>query len=107
MAIKTVTNENLADFVSSRPKAADISTPEGITAEVTKGDGPTPGNPVITTGVETKDAPPDPQADNKPKRKDNPVQARIDELTREKKELDEAFQDEYETRLRLEGELNA
>lgn len=122
MAIQTVTQANLAEFAASRPKASEISSPEALAASVAKaepakaeGDGaerkPTPGNPVITSGEEKLDTgAPDPGAQPKAEEKSRqpkPVQPRIDELVREKKELDEAFQEEYEQRLRLEGELAA
>jgi len=103
MAIQTVTSENLSEFAAGRkqPPSASEKPVEG------KSDGPTPGNPVIKTGEETLGAAPDPGNQGSSEKKPKPVQPRIDELIREKKELDEAFQDEYEHRLRLEGELNA
>lgn len=112
MAIKTVTQANLAEFVASRPQPPSLSSAEAVTQAV-QADGPTPGNPVIKPGVEetvsTAPQPVQPTADElearrKPK---NGVQERIDELVRERHELDEAFQAEYEQRLRLEGELQA
>lgn len=106
MAIKTVTNENLAEFVASRPQPANITSPQAV-IEAVQGDGPTPGNPVIKTGEEKLEGTPDPGQQPDKARKTNPIQPRIDELTREKKELDEAFQSEYEERLRLEGEVKA
>jgi hypothetical protein len=106
-----VTNANLAEYVASRPQPSQLSSPQAVIDAVTpKEDAPTPGNPVIRAGEETIGGTPDPgpQLDpkDKPKKKSS-VQDRIDELVKEKHELDEAFQSEYEQRLRLEGEVNA
>lgn len=117
MAIKTVTQANLAEFVASRPSPSALSTAQAVTDAVQAGApaAPTPGNPVIKPGVaETiTDAPipgeqPTPeQLEARKTKAKNGVQERIDELVRERHELDEAFQAEYEQRLRLEGELSA
>ena len=111
MAIQTVTSANLAEYVASRPEASKLTSPQAIADAVTpKGDAPTPGNPVITAGEEKLEGTPDPGAQPDPKdkpKKKSSVQERIDELVKERHELDEAFQSEYEQRLRLEGELNA
>jgi hypothetical protein len=104
MAIKTVTTENLAEYAATRTPPAEVTSAKAVETAVTEG--PTPGNPVIKAGEEkTADAPPEPQVDPKPRKGD--LQARLEGLLSEKKELDEAFQSEYEMRLRLEGELNA
>lgn len=112
MAIETVTNANLAAFVSERQtKGSQITTGEELVeaaskaANAGKTEGPTPGHPVITSGVETSGAPldpgnPTPSAKSKP-----PVQERIDELTRLRKEAEELFEDEYVTRLSAEARV--
>lgn len=63
----------------------------------------TPGNPIIKEGIAetTADAPLDP-GNKQPTAKTRPVQPRIDELTREKYELEEFAQGEYESRLQAE-----
>src|SRR5271169_5831818 len=103
MAIRSVTTENIAEFVGSRPQSAQMTSAEAV--EKANQDAPTLGKPVIKTGVETLGETPEPQEkSDKPKKG---VQSRIDELVREKHEIDEAFQTEYEQRLRLEGEIKA
>jgi hypothetical protein len=112
MAIQTVTNANLAEYVASRPQPSQLTSPQAVTDAVNtpKEDAPTPGNPVIKAGEEKLEGTPDPgpQLDpkDKPKKKSS-IQDRIDELVKEKHELDEAFQSEYEQRLLLQGEVNA
>jgi hypothetical protein len=105
MTIKTVTEENLAEYVKSRPNPEQIAAAAAAhaepAAEVVKG-----------TVTETVSTAPDPgkqptEEERKTKKPKNDVQSRIDELVRERHELDEAFQSEYEQRLRLEGELNS
>lgn len=81
MAIKSVTVDNLAEIAAAKsPPAAPPET----------GDKPVDGEPAAAAALETKEAP------------KNSVQARIDELTREKKELDELAQSEYEARLQAQ-----
>jgi hypothetical protein len=103
MGIVSVTTENIAEFVAKRPQTSELTTADAVNKA--NSDAPTLGKPVIKMGVETLGTPPEPQESSEKKSK--PVQARIDELVREKHELDEAFQEEYDQRLRLEGELNA
>jgi len=121
MAIKTVTNANLAEFVEERTaKGSKIATGEEqvAAADAAKATEPqtegtaTPGNPVIKPGVaETLNTAPDPgNATPSAKASANPVQPRIDELIRQKKEAEEFAEDEYAQRLRAEarvGELEA
>ena len=114
MAIKTVTNANLAEFVADRTAAGSkIATGEEQVAMADaappSADGsPTPGNPVIKAGVaETNSTAPDPgnvKPSGKPPEK-TPVQARIDELTRQRKEMEEFAEDEYGGRLRAEARI--
>ena len=109
MAIQTVTNENVGAFVAER-KARGSNISDAVNPTEAKVDGvATPGNPVIKEGVaETiEGAPPDPgkQIPTAKAKGSNPVQPRIDELTREKYELEEFAQSEYERRLALEEEL--
>lgn len=120
MAIQTVTNANLADYVAERTsKGSKIATGEqevaAADAAAPNTDGtPTPGHPVIKPGVaETLNSGPDPgnaQPTAKEKTAKNGVQDRIDELTRLRKEAEEFAEDEYTQRLRAEhriGELEA
>jgi hypothetical protein len=114
MAIKTVTNANLAEYVADRTAAGSkIATGEEQVAMADASppstDGsPTPGNPVIKPGVaETNSTAPDP-GNAKPSGKQpdkTPVQTRIDELTRQRKEAEEFAEEEYTARLRAEAAL--
>lgn len=112
MAIQTVTNANLADYVSERQtKGSQISTGEQLVEAASKAGAvhtegvATPGNPVIKPGVEeTVKTSPDP-GNPTPSAKSKPVQPRIDELTREKKEALELFEDEYVQRLSAENRV--
>jgi len=106
MAIETVTSENLAEYVKSRPD------PQAIAAAAETAKAEEAKSVVKGTGEETISTAPDPgkqptDEEKKARKPKNDVQARIDELVRERHELDEAFQSEYEQRLRLEGELNS
>jgi len=116
MAIKTVTNENLGEFVAERTaKGSQISTGEELVAAATKvatATGPTPGNPVITSGVETSsDAPLDPgnkqpTAAEQAKAGTEPgIQKRIDRAVAAQKEAEELFEDEYNARLLAESQV--
>jgi hypothetical protein len=111
MAIQTVTNANLADFVAERTaKGSAIATGEQLVEAASKvanatGEA-TPGNPVIKPGVtETVSTAPDPGNPDPSAKRSNPVQPRIDELVREKKEALELFEDEYVTRLAAEAKV--
>lgn len=116
MAIKSVTNANLAEYVAERTaKGTDIQNGEQMAAKVlsiadaksTKVD-ETAG---IVEAKETKPSvsgAPDPGEQEPTAKKKNPVQPRIDELTAQKRELEEFAESEYEMRLRAErriGEL--
>jgi len=114
MAIKTVTSANVAEYVAERTaKGSVIATGEQQVAAADAAgpstDGtPTPGNPVIKPGVaETVNTAPDP-GNPTPSAKSaekTPVQARIDELTRLRKEAEEFAEDEYASRLRAEARI--
>lgn len=108
MAIKSVTSANLADYVAERQiKPAEIQTPEQMTDAVNK------IADVVVEAKETKPnvtGAPDPGEQEPSAKKKNPVQPRIDELTAQKRELEEFAESEYEMRLRAErriGELEA
>lgn len=83
MAVKSVTRENVAEMVAQKVTEVKALEPE-VKAEV-KADAKTEPE---------KEAP------------KNSVQARIDELTREKKELDEFAQGEYEARLQAQRRIS-
>lgn len=109
MAIKSVTSANLAEYVAERNiKPTEIQTPEQMTDAVNKIADVV--NPVIEA-KETKPnitGAPDPGDQEPTAKKKNPVQPRIDELTAQKRELEEFAESEYELRLRAEkriGEL--
>lgn len=116
MAIKTVTNDNLAQFVADRTaKGSKITTGEELVeantrvAAASQATGtPTPGNPVITSTAEVLEGTPPAPTEMTPTAKANdrkPVQERIDELTRLRKEAEELFEDEYVTRLAAESKV--
>lgn len=128
MAIKTVTQANLADHVAEkRAQGASISTQEQVAAAAAAAQASQPikveggpegeGNRIVATGEEKLEGvTPEPQgAPAQPKQKPkNSVQERIDELTREKKELEEFAEGEYSGRIsaqrriqELEGQLAA
>jgi len=111
MAITTVTNANLADYVTERNQSINIQNNEQLIAAVEK-TGKT-ADPIVATGAETSpEAPPEPQADTETSKKGDKkdVQTRINELTRARKEAEEFAEDEYNAKLRAErriGELEA
>ncbi len=112
MAIQTVTNANLAEFVAERQtKGSQIATGEQLVEAASKAGAPhtegvaTPGHPVIKPGeTETIAATVDP-GNPEPTAKSKPVQPRIDELTRLRKEAEELFEDEYVQRLAAEARV--
>jgi len=111
MAIKSVTNANLAEYVAERQiKSTEIQTGEQMTDAVNK-IADAKSEPVIVEAKETKpnvSGAPDPGDQEPTAKKKNPVQPRIDELTAQKRELEEFAESEYEMRLRAErriGEL--
>lgn len=81
MAIVSVTKENIADMVAARlpeqPKPAEPTKAEAKVEEVKE----------------------------EPEGKKKPIQERISELTRDKRELEEAWQSEYEARVIAENRL--
>jgi hypothetical protein len=99
MAITTVTNANLAEYVASRPIPSQVANAVNAEAKSEKTG--------VVAAVEEKlpNVAPDPgeqkptAAEAKKEGKKNPIQPRIDELTREKRELEEAFQSEYESKV--------
>jgi hypothetical protein len=106
MAIKTVNAENLAEYVSTRPKSHELaqSLQSPPVAEVKTG--------VVGEGAESVSTAPDPgkqptEEERQAKKPKRDTQDRIDELTRLRKEAEEAWESEYETRLKLEGEIAA
>lgn len=109
MAIKSVTNANLAEYVAERNiKPTEIQTAAQMTEAIEKIAEAV--NPVVEA-KETKpnvSGAPDPGEQEPTAKKKNPVQPRIDELTAQKRELEEFAESEYELRLRAEkriGEL--
>jgi hypothetical protein len=114
MAIKTVTSANVAEYVAERTAKGSViaSGEQQVAAADAAGpstDGtPTPGNPVIKPGVtETVNTAPDPGNPTPSARsaEKTPVQSRIDELTRLRKEAEEFAEDEYVQRLRAESRI--
>lgn len=112
MAIKSVTNANLAEYVAERAKPAEMQTAAQITEAVNKmAEAKNAADPVVIEAKETKpnvSGAPDPGDQEPTAKKKNPVQPRIDELTAQKRELEEFAESEYEMRLRAErriGEL--
>ena len=106
MAVKTVTNANLAEYVNEqKAKGSRLAAPGETSVEAPP---PIPKTGVVASGAETKDAPPEPtggeptakaKADKEKPESENPFKDRIKELTDRVKDTDEAFQGEYEARL--------
>lgn len=115
MAIKTVTNANLAEYVAERTAGGSkIATGEeqvaAADAAPASTDGsPTPGHPVIKAGIaETNSNAPDPgNAQPSAKGRKHDVENRMDELTRQRKEVEEFAEEEYAGRLRAEARIAA
>lgn len=112
MAIKTVTNANLAEYVAERTAGGSkIATGEeqvaaADVAPATTDGTPTPGHPVIKPGeAETLNTGPDPGNAQPSAKTPKPVQPRLDELTRLRKEAEEFAEDEYAARLRAEARI--
>ncbi len=109
MSIKSVTNANLAEYVAERSiKPTEIQNGDQMTNAVTKI--AEVKNPVVEAKETKPNAAnaPDPGEQEPTAKKKNPVQPRIDELTAQKRELEEFAESEYELRLRAErriGEL--
>jgi|ERR1700761_454050 len=113
MSIKSVTSENLAEYVAERSvKATEIQNGDQMSDAVQKV-AEAKKDPVVVEAKETKPNvanAPDPGEQEPTAKKKNPVQPRIDELTAQKRELEEFAESEYEMRLRAErriGELEA
>ena len=85
MAVKSVTAENVAELVAARNAVEPKKEPEPVKAEAIP--------------IEVKQE--EPAGDHKKK----PIQERISELTRDKRELEEAWQSEYEARLLAQNRL--
>lgn len=103
MAVKSVTAENVAEFAQARQAmGSQIATPEQVAAQEAKvTEEKVEGGRIVGTVTETVSTAPDPgsqepTAKAKPR---NGVQERIDEITREKKELEELAESEYQARL--------
>lgn len=114
MAIKVVNSDNLAEHVASKTNGSDLSSAANIEAaairampaEVIKADGETP---VVATGAESVSAAPDPGEQTPTAAKErsgNSVQKRIDELTRQRKEIEEFAETEYEARLQAQRRID-
>lgn len=103
MVIKTVNADNLAEFVANRPNTAAFST----NAQVAEALAPEKKDEaVVATGSETVSTAPDPGAQEPSAKKGpKPVQPRIDELTKERKEALEFAEEEYERRLGAERRI--
>lgn len=92
--IQSVTNANVAEYVNDRKAlGSEVKTPE----QVAKVDQQIAGNEIKPAEPVAPEAPKDSKPDDKAKK--NSVQDRIDELTRQKKELEEFSEQEYEARL--------
>jgi hypothetical protein len=106
MTIRTVTNENVGEFVAERQAKGSVMSSAEAPAAPVEGVA-TPGNPIIKEGVaETLEGTPPAPEVKTPSAKTRPVQPRIDELTREKYELEEFAQNEYESRLSAERRIS-
>lgn len=82
MAIQSVTKDNIAEMVAARQPVEQPKAPEPVKAEV----------------EEVKQ-----EAEGEHKKK--PIQERISELTRDKRELEEAWQSEYDARVLAQNRL--
>lgn len=117
MAIQTVNASNLNEYVAERQaQGATIQTSEQMVAVVDRiaTAQAKDRSPVIATGEETVSDAPKPnegeptakaQAEKAKAGTDPGVQKRIDAITREKKELEEAFESEYIARIEAERKL--
>lgn len=102
MAIKSVTQANLAEHVQAQRA---LGQPVASPAEVAVLDAKPPGDVIVGEHTETVSTAPDP-GDKKPEKKPKPVQPRIDELTREKRELEEFAESEYTARLTAQRRID-
>lgn len=108
MAIKSVTTANLAEHIADkRAQGANIASLEQLQAMAVK----TAEKPKEPPKDEAKEAAPEAKeaAEAKPQEKQKPknsVQERIDELTREKRELEEFAEGEYSARLQSQRRIS-
>jgi hypothetical protein len=112
MAVKTVTNANLTDYVAERQaKGSNLAAPGATSVEAT----PAPKTGVVASGAETKDAPPEPtggepsakaKSDKEKSEPENPFRERIKELTDRVKDTEEFAQGEYEGRLSAQKRIS-
>lgn len=104
MAIQTVTNQNLAEYVAKRQELGSVvqETPPAVAAAPTEVKAEVSG--VVAAGGETISDAPDP-GKAEPSAKTNPVQPRINELTRQKKEAEEFAEEEYNKRVMAERRM--
>lgn len=113
MPVKSVTAANLTEYVAERKSlGSEVKSPAEVAtidANARKTEQKVEGSVVVGTTTETVSTAPEPQGDAKEaaakKDKKNPVQDRIDELTREKKELDEFAEGEYTARLQAQRRI--
>lgn len=109
MAIKTVNSQNLAEYVAERQiNPGAITSQETMVTEVQKTLPQASGkdDPVVNAVEETVSTAPDPGS-QKPsaadkERTSEPVQKRINELTRARKEAEEFAETEYEAKLQAQ-----
>lgn len=94
MAIKTVNSSDLMEFAAQR--AGIPTTPKAVEEAVTKTEAK-PETGVVGQGEETISTDPDPG--EQPQKAPKPVQPRIDELVREKKEAEEFAEGEFNARI--------
>ena len=109
MAIQTVTNQNLAEYVAKRQELGSVVSETAPAVAAAPTEVKTEVSGVVATGGETISDAPDP-GKAEPSAKTNPVQPRINELTRQKKEAEEFAEEEYNKRVMAErriGELEA
>lgn len=113
MAIKSVTTENIAQFVAERQAVgSQIATPEQVAAQEGKEE-----SRIVATGTETVSTAPDPgeqtptaaQAEGEEEHDDDKApkwyRQRLKQLNQEKKDLEEFAREEYESRLALQNKL--
>jgi hypothetical protein len=103
VAVQTVTRDDLLQKAAAATNPADISSQAKVLELVTKAMPDDPVTPETKADAEPE-AKPEGKAAEQPKPKNpNPaMQKRIDELTREKREIDEFAQSEYEGRVQAQ-----
>lgn len=112
MAVQTVTRDDLVEKINATPKvSADLPTREAIIdAAIAAEAARKPPEPEKEEEVkpDEPEKTDEPKGDAKPDRKKpvTPLQLRINELTREKKELEEFAHGEYEARMTLQRRIN-